>query len=109
MERAGRVTFLPLSGSGAQRWRGTRGRWYKGTVESYDAKKDLHHVKYADRDRADISMRHEAVILVPGEEVSAPFPAPSDPENPVTDPAPGEQEERSLPISPPGSARLGVG
>ena len=40
------------------------GRWYKGTVLSYDSRKDLHHVKYADRDRADICMKHEAVILV---------------------------------------------
>ena len=40
-------------------------------MESYDAKRDLHHVKYADRDRADISMRHEAVVLLPGEEVDS--------------------------------------
>ena len=30
---------------------------------SYDAKKDTHHVKYADKDKLDISVRHEAVIL----------------------------------------------
>jgi hypothetical protein len=32
-------------------------------VVSYDAKKDTHHVKYADKDKLDISVRHEAVIL----------------------------------------------
>lgn len=38
-------------------------------MESYDSKTGLHHVKYADRDRADISMRHEAVVLLPNDEV----------------------------------------
>ena len=39
-------------------------RWYRGTVVSYNAKKDTHHVKYADKDKLDICVRHEAVILI---------------------------------------------
>ena len=36
---------------------------------SYDAKKDTHHVKYADKDKLDICVRHEAVVLVAEHEV----------------------------------------
>ncbi len=44
-------------------------RWYRGTVVLYDAKRDTHHVKYADKDKLDICVRHEAVILITEHEV----------------------------------------